>query len=151
MRAPLLSVGMLFCAVALHAQGASTHKSKLSWGPAPAVFPTGAKMAVVRGDPSKAEQFTVELSLPNGYKIPPHFHSTAETVTVKKGTLLVGMGDSLDLSKAKAMKAGKKGSLPAQQHHYAAARGATVISIKSMGPFDMTYVNPADNPEKAGQ
>jgi hypothetical protein len=61
------------------------------------------------------------------------------------------MGDSLDLSKAKAMKAGKKGSLPAQQHHYAAARGATVILIKSMGPFDMTYVNPADNPEKAGQ
>jgi hypothetical protein len=23
--------------------------------------------------------------------------------------------------------------------------------IKSKGPFDMTYVNPADNPEKAGQ
>ena len=151
MRVPLLSVGMLFCAVALHAQGASAHKSALSWGPAPAVFPKGAKMAVVRGDPSKADQFTVELSLPNGYKIPPHFHPTDETVTVKKGTLLVGMGDSLDLSKAKAMKAGKKGSIPAQQHHYAAARGATVISVKAMGPFAMTYVNPADDPQKAGQ
>jgi quercetin dioxygenase-like cupin family protein len=151
MRAPLLSIGMLLCAVALHAQGASAHKSALSWGPAPAVFPKGAKMAVVRGDPSKAEEFTVELSFPNGYKIPPHFHSAEESVTVKKGTLLVGMGDTLDLSKTKAMKAGKKGSLPAQQHHYAAARGATVISIKSKGPFDMTYVNPADNPEKAGQ
>jgi quercetin dioxygenase-like cupin family protein len=151
MRAPLLSIGMLLCAVALHAQGASAHKSALSWGPAPAVFPKGAKMAVVRGDPSKAEEFTVELSFPNGYKIPPHFHSAEESVTVKKGTLLVGMGDTLDLSKTKAIKAGKKGSLPAQQHHYAAARGATVISIKSKGPFDMTYVNPADNPEKAGQ
>ena len=89
MRAPLLSFGMLFCAVALHAQGAPTHKSKLSWSPAPAVFPKGAKMAVVRGDPSKAEQFTVELSFPNGYKIAPHFHPTDETITVKKGTFLV--------------------------------------------------------------
>src|SRR3954451_8289530 len=146
MRALLLSASLLLPAATLHAQSASVHKSHaLTWGPAPAVFPKGAKMAVVSGDPSKAAPFTVELSLPDGYKIAPHSHPTDESVVVKKGTFLVGMGDSLDLSKAKTMKAGAKGKVPANQHHYAAAKGATVISVSSKGPFAMTYVNPADD------
>ena len=106
-------------------------------------------MAVVSGDPSKAASFAVELALPDGYKIPPHFHPTDETVEVKKGTFLVGMGDTLDISKTKAMKAGAKGQVPAQQHHYAVAKGATVVKVTAMGPFAMTYVNPADDPQQA--
>jgi len=160
MRAALLSAGLILWAATVHAQATSpvqttahpasaTHKvHTLHWGPAPAVFPEGAKMAVVKGDPAKAAMFTVELSMPNGYKIAPHYHPTAETVRVKKGTFLVGMGDSLDLSKAKTMKAGAKGTIKAQQHHYAAAKGATVVSVTAMGPFAMTYVNPADDPQK---
>ena len=152
MRAFLLSVTLLLSAATLQGQAAASHKAhSLSWGPAPAVFPQGAKMAVVSGDPSKAAPFTVELSFPDGYKIPPHFHPTAESVTVKKGTFLVGMGDSLDLSKTKTMKPGDKGEIPAEHHHYAAAKGATVVSVTSKGPFAMTYVNPADDPQKADQ
>ena len=99
MRALPLSACPLMWAVMLHGQDSSTAKApKLSWGPAPAVFPKGAKMAVVSGDPGKAAPFTVELAFPNGYKIPPHFHPTDEAVEVKKGTFLVGMGDSLDVS-----------------------------------------------------
>jgi len=104
-------------------------------------------MAVVSGDPSKAAPFTVELAMPGGYKIPPHFHPTDEKVEVKKGTLLVGMGDTFDASKAKPMKAGDTGSVPANAHHFAAAKGATVIAVSAMGPFGMTYVNPADDPQ----
>jgi quercetin dioxygenase-like cupin family protein len=153
MRAVPISACLLLVAVSLQAQAASTTHKKhtLSWGPAPAVFPQGAKMAVVSGDPSKAGPFTVELSFPDGYKIPPHFHPTAESVTVKKGIFLVGMGDSLDLAKVKTMKPGSKGTLPAEHHHYAAAKGATVVSVSSKGPFAMTYVNPADDPQKANQ
>jgi quercetin dioxygenase-like cupin family protein len=149
MRALLLSPCLLLWAVALQAQGASAHaKSTLTWGPAPAVFPTGAQMAVVSGDPSKAAPFTVELSMPNGYKIPPHFHPTDETVTVKKGTFLVGMGDQFDLSKTKTMKKGDSGKVPADHHHFAEAKGATIVSVSAKGPFAMTYVNPADDPSK---
>jgi hypothetical protein len=152
MRAPLLTAGMLLCTITLQAQSAATHtKHSLSWGPAPAVFPKGAQMAVVSGDPSKAAPFAVELAFPDGYKIPPHFHPTAETVEVKKGTFLVGMGDTLDVSKAKAMKVGAKGRVPAQHHHYGVAKGATVVKVTAMGPFAMTYVNPADDPQQAAQ
>jgi len=153
MRALPLSAGLLLLAASLHGQTTtSTHAaSTLAWGPAPAVFPSGAKMAVVSGDPAKADMFTIELAMPDGYKIPPHFHPTDEAVEVKKGTFLVGMGDSLDLSKTNAMKVGSKGQVPAKAHHYAATKGETVVSVTAMGPFAMTYVNPADDPQKKGK
>jgi hypothetical protein len=150
MRALPLSACLLLWAVTLHGQYSSNSKAPtLAWGPAPAVFPKGAKMAVVSGDPAKAAPFTVELSFPDGYKIPPHFHPTEESVEVKKGTFLVGMGDTLDVSKTSPMKVGAKGQLPALAHHYSVAKGATVVSVTSMGPFAMTYVNPADDPQTA--
>ncbi len=156
MRALSLSACLLLWAAALHGQAgyntydtSKTHDtSKLTWGAAPPAFPAGAKMAVVKGDPGKAEMFTVALSFPDGYKIPPHFHPTDEAVTVKEGTFLVGMGDTLDVSKTNAMKAGDSGKVPAEHHHYAVTRGETTVQVTAMGPFAMTYVNPADDPRK---
>ena len=122
---------------------------KLKWGPAPAMLPRGAKMAVVSGDPSKSGPFEVQLSMPGGYRIPPHFHPTDETVAVKSGTFRYGMGDKVETAKMQTMKAGQSGTIQANMHHYATARGKTVISISSTGPFATTYVNPADDPTKA--
>ena len=134
---------------ALPAQATPTAKADtLQWGPAPAVFPAGAKMAVVSGDPTKAGMFTVELAMPDGYRLQPHFHPTDETVEVKQGTFVFGMGDTFDLAKAKPMKVGDKGTIAANMHHYAAAKGATVVDVTAMGPFAMTYVNPMDDPTK---
>jgi hypothetical protein len=82
----------------------------LVWGPAPAVFPAGAKMAVLQGDPSQTAMFTVRLEMPDGYRIPPHFHPTDEHVTVISGTFLVGMGDAIDAAHAITLPAG--GSSP---------------------------------------
>jgi quercetin dioxygenase-like cupin family protein len=78
---------LLFAPPALRAQAAEKAPA-LQWGPAPPVFPKGAKMALVSGDPSQAQPFEVQLSFPNGYRVPPHFHPTDETVEVKKGTFL---------------------------------------------------------------
>jgi len=33
-------------------------------------------------------------------------------------------------------------------HHFAAVKSATVIAVSSMGPFAMTYVNAADDPQQ---
>jgi hypothetical protein len=46
------------------------------------------------------------------------------------------------------MKAGDKGQVPAQMHHFAAAKGATVVRVTAMRPFAMTYVSPADDPQQ---
>jgi len=147
----LLASASLFLVLtpALPAQGTPTAKAdSLQWGPAPAVFPAGAKMAVVSGDPSKPGPFVIQLAMPDGYRLAPHFHPTDETVEVKQGTFLFAMGDTFDLAKTKPMNVGEKGSIPANMHHYATAKGATVVAVTSTGPFALTYVNPADNPQK---
>lgn len=138
MRIPLVSLGLLLPA-ALSAQA-------LKWGPAPDAFPKGAKMAVVSGDPAKAGPLVVEFSMPAGYKIAPHFHPVDETVTIKKGSFIVGMGDKVDATKTKAMKVGDKETIAATMHHYASTKVPTVIEVSAMGPFVLTYVNAADDP-----
>ena len=118
----------------------------LQWGPAPAVFPAGAQLAVVSGDPSKAGKFVIQLKMPDGYKLAPHSHPTEEAVQVKQGDFLVGMGDKFDAAKLKSIK--PMGKMPATMHHFAATKGETIVQVTAQGPFAMTYVNPADDPSK---
>jgi hypothetical protein len=149
----IVAVLLLIAPAGWAAQAAPKAKAKkttmLKWGPAPPIFPKGATMAVVKGDPGKAGEFVIQLSMPSGYKIPPHFHPTDEALQVKKGTFLVGMGDTIDLKSAKSMKVGEKGMVGAQMHHFGAAQGATIVQVTAMGPFALTYVNPADTPPAA--
>ena len=103
---------------------------------------------MLQGDPSKAgEEFTVRLRLPNGYRIAPHTHPTAENITVIEGTFLVGMGSTFDRAKTMALPRGAFVSAPAEHPHYAAAKGETVVQVHAIGPFALTYVNPADAPQ----
>ena len=128
---------------------ASASQNGVQWGPAPAVFPPGAEFAVMQGDPSKAEPFTVRLRFPNGYKIPAHTHPTVENVTVLSGTFMAGMGPKFDESALKALGRDDFASLPAEHPHYAMARGLTIVQVHAIGPFALTYVNPADTPAAA--
>ena len=121
-------------------------KQDIEWGPAPAVFPPGAEFAVLEGDPSKAEPFTVRLRFPNKYRIPPHTHPTTENVTVIEGTFLAGSGPQFVEADLQAYGRGGFASIPADHAHYAMARGQTVVQVHALGPFVLTYVNPHDNP-----
>jgi hypothetical protein len=120
----------------------------LKWGPAPPALPAGSQMAVLDGDPSKDGNFVLRAKLPDGYTIPPHWHSTDEHVTVISGSFGIGIGDSLDKSKVRYLPAGSYVRLGKEQRHYAIAKGETVIQVHAMGPFDLHYVNPADDPTK---
>jgi len=122
----------------------------VKWGPAPAIFPAGARMAVMQGDPSKSELFTVRLDMPKGYRIAPHFHPTDEHITVISGNFDVGMGDKVDTKKVMKLTAGGFASAPAHTHHYAIATTHTVVQVHAMGPFQLTYVNAADDPTRKG-
>ena len=99
----------------------------LQWGPAPAIFPPGAEMAVLQGDPSKSDEFTVRLRMPSGYKIPPHTHPTTENVTVITGTFLAGMGAQFDEAATERLGQGDFVSLPQNHPHFAMTRGQTIV------------------------
>jgi hypothetical protein len=120
----------------------------LKWSDVPPVLPKGAKLAVLQGDPAKPGPFVMRLSAPAGYKVAPHSHAQAENVTVLSGQFMVGMGDKFDAKALKPMKAGAFGSIPGKANHFAMAKTATVIQIHGEGPFDLTYANPADDPQK---
>ena len=137
---------LAFVTLAVAGPRLSAQMPAMKWGPAPAVFPAGAKMAVLAGDPGKAEQFTVRLDFPKGYVIPAHFHPTDEVITVISGTFQVGMGDKLDTKKMMALPSGGFVVAPAKMNHYARAKEHTVVQVSAMGPFAMTYVNAADTP-----
>ena len=123
----------------------------IKWGDAPPSMPKGAKIAVLYGDPSKAGPFVMRLKAPAGYKIPPHWHSQAEALTVVSGTFYFWMGDKMDAAAAHPLKAGGFHYLSPKEHHFAFSKAASVVQLNGEGPFDITYINPADDPQKAAK
>jgi hypothetical protein len=123
----------------------------VKWGPAPPVLPKSMKIAVLYGDPGKAGPFVMRLMAPAGGMIAPHWHSQAENLTVISGALYLGEGDKMDKKAAHALKAGGYHYLPGKAHHYAFTKTATVVQVHGDGPFDITYINPDDDPSKAAK
>ena len=127
------------------------NESDIKWMDAPPIFVKGAKMAVLEGDPSKEGEFTVRLSMPANYRISPHWHPTTENVTVLKGDFYLGTGDKFDEKAATLLHVGGFASIPATHHHFAFTKGEVIVQVHAMGPFQLTYVNPADDPSRAKQ
>ena len=125
--------------------------ANIKWGPAPPSLPKGARLAVLSGDPGKSGPFVMRLMAPAGYKIAPHWHTQSENLSVVSGTLYLGQGDKMDKAKAHALKAGGYHFLPGKAHHYAFTKTPTVVQIHGDGPFDITYINPEDDPAKAAK
>jgi hypothetical protein len=123
---------------------------KIKWGPAPPALPPGAEAAVLVGNPGKAGPYVIRAKFPDGYKVPPHWHPTDENVTVIKGTFMIGTGEKFDSSKMESLPAGSFMRMPKTMRHYAMAKGETIVQVHGMGPFDITYVNAADDPRKKG-
>jgi quercetin dioxygenase-like cupin family protein len=121
---------------------------QLKWGPAPPALPAGAQVAVLDGDPTKPGAFVLRVKFPDGYTVPPHWHPTIENLVVLGGTLMVGMGDKLDKASMQTLTVGGYSKMPARMNHYVITKGETTIQVHGVGPFEVTYVNPADDPRK---
>jgi hypothetical protein len=145
--AMLLAAAPLLVTPDLAAQSADT-TTPLQWAAAPSLLPPGALIAVVSGDPTRPGESTIELSMPDGYRMPPHFHPTDERVEVKQGTLLVGMGDRLDIKQTVPLDVGVTVNAPAGMHHYSVAKGVTVVAVTFMGPYTITYLNAYEAPRR---
>ena len=146
----LLAVGVASFAFAQVTTTMSDHgfltKEEMKWVAAPASLPAGAKVALLEGDPTKEGPFTLRLQFPDGYSIQPHSHPAIEHVTVISGTLNFGMGEKFDKSGGRALSAGSFAFMPPGMRHFAWTTGETVIQLHGMGPWQINYVNPADDP-----
>jgi anti-sigma factor ChrR (cupin superfamily) len=136
--------------VAQEAKKMTTHvmvnASDIKWGEPPAKLEKGASFAVISGDPGQAGPYVVRLKMPAGYKIAPHWHPTDENVTVLSGTFALGMGEKFNPATMKELPVGGFGLLPAEMRHFAMAKTEATVQVHGIGPFVLTYVNPADDP-----
>ncbi|MGN6588773.1 MAG: cupin domain-containing protein [Sphingomicrobium sp.] len=110
-------------------------------------LPAGAKMAVVSGDPTKATNFKVQIKMPADYTVPPHHHPTDEVVRVRSGSLSYGMGDKVDKSNAGTLTDPKTHvTMQAGMNHWVFTSAPALVEVTGMGPFQIVYVDPKDDP-----
>jgi len=120
----------------------------IEWGAPPPSLPPGAQAAILFGHPGKEGPFVMRLKLPAGFVVPPHRHSKDESVTVISGRFSITSGDKIDRASVKPLPAASFFHMPAGMTHYAIAEADSVVQIHGMGPFDVIYVDPKDDPRK---
>lgn len=121
---------------------------QLEWGPVGSM-PAGATAAVLEGDPSKAEDFTMRIRFPADYVIPVHTHPAVERVTVLEGTLYFAVGDRFDRQAAQAFGPGALAVMDIGVPMYGYTKNEpVVIQLNGRGPWGIDYVNPEDDPRR---
>lgn len=121
---------------------------EIEWVEGPGSFEPGAHFAVLEGDPGKDGIFTMQVRLPDGFLINPHWHPNVERLTVLRGTFLLGSGETVDKEAAMVLKAGSYTAMPPEMVHFAIVEGETVVQLTTVGPWEIHYVNPEHDPRK---
>ena len=124
-----------------------TSPDQLRWADAPSVGP-GAKIAVIEGPLDKPVAFTFRLKLPANLKIAPHTHPAFERVTVLSGTFHFAHGDVYEPAKAQALGPGSVAIMPPGAPMFGYTKEETVIQLHGIGPWGISYIDPADDPRK---
>ena len=140
-----------FAAQARDPEQVFLNSKDVKWGAPPPAVPKGAKIAVLYGDPMAAGPFVMRVMVPSNYKLPPHWHSHPQQVTVLSGALYIKTYDDAGNSREQAIKAGGFVRLPAKARQNAYTKSATVIEVHADGPWELNYVNPNDDPSKWAQ
>lgn len=131
-------------------QGKEAHvvlqPDEFAYQPGPGSLQEGSEYAVLYGNPGSEELFAMRLKLPDGFHIPPHSHPRPEVVTVIAGTVLLGSGEDADPDAATRLETGSFFAFDPGMVHYVFTEGETVVQLNSTGPWDIEYVDPADDP-----
>jgi len=92
--------------------------------------------------------YTIGLKMPDGYRVPPHWHPMDASVTVVQGSFIMGLGEKVEPAQAQELTTGAYMRVSKGVRHYEWAKGDTIIYVYGLGPLDTIYVNPADDPRQ---
>jgi hypothetical protein len=122
------------------------HSEDVIWKVFPA-FPSGARLAVLVGDPTKRGPYVIRVKLPAGVKMLPHEHSEDRIYTVISGVFYIGLGEEFDETKLSAHAPGSVLILPgAQPHFHWAKSGEYITQVSAIGPLGLAYIDSANDP-----
>ena len=117
------------------------------WQPGPPTLEPGSQGAVLAGNPSQPGPFTLRVRLPARYRIAPHRHPVDERLTVLSGTLCFATAGPANVAQdTLCIGPGTFRVMPTNVVHSDWALGPVEYQIEALGPFDLIYVNPADDP-----
>jgi hypothetical protein len=71
-----------------------------------------------------------------------------EHVTVMKGVMTLGFGERRQEAGMQELPAGSYTRLPSGVPHYNRMKGETILQFHGIGPYDIEYVNPEDDPSR---
>lgn len=117
-------------------------ETDLKWGACPDFMPRGCQIAVLHGDPARANA-DVFFKVPGNSEIPRHWHTSAERMVLVAGELHV----RYDGHKTAVLKPGTYAYGPARAPHAASCKGseACVLFIAFESPVDAIAGGPDDS------
>jgi quercetin dioxygenase-like cupin family protein len=144
-------IASLAAASAQHSMDVVLIKSSdgLTWKDNPNI-PKGAQVAVLQEpSPTNGNVSIQRVKFPANYKVPPHTHPSAETITVISGRIGLGSGEKFEAKATDMVTASAFYSHPANHPHYVWTENEeAIIQVQSVGQRGITYINPADDPRK---
>ncbi len=129
-----LTAGAGVALAAMTAAPVTLNPANLHWiaGTGPA---TRSSNAILSGNPNKSGMAVIRVKMPDGYTNPPHYHAHPEYITVMQGTLLFGVGNTINKAKATVLPTGSFIMVPTGVHHWSVARGETIEQVSGEGPL----------------
>lgn len=88
--------------------------ARLQWGPCPPFIGEGCRLAFLHGDPAKPN-LDVFFKVPGDFKIPHHWHTSAERMALVSGRMTV----TYDNQKSELLETGTYAYGPAKHPHTA--------------------------------
>ena len=99
------------------------------------------QVAIMDGDLKKAgSSYTMRLKLPDAYTIPLHWHPDTERLTILSGTIMFGVGDTMDRTRTTALGPGSYVIIPAHVRHWVTSKGDTIFQVSGVAPFMVNFI-----------
>lgn len=123
--------------------------SEMKWSPAPTEYPLGAQIAILHGQQNKIGPIIVRIKVPANYKFPPHYYNMDIYLTILSGSLNIATGDVFSERKTKRLPSGSFAIIRSGSNTYSWTDTETVVEMHTIGPVNLQYVNPKDDPRTA--
>lgn len=114
--------------------------SDIQWVPVPG-YPPGYARMMLEGTAGDPGAHTYRVRMPAGFRVEPHTHPADEHITVLQGPWHLGLGESFDTSRLKALPAGSFVLIPAGTPHFISADNEAIIQVHGVGAVSMTFVS----------
>ena len=96
---------------------------------------------MLEGKADEPGAHTYRVRLPAGFRIEPHTHPADEHITVLQGPWHLGLGESFDTSRLKALPTGSFVIIPAGTPHFISTENEVIVQVHGVGVVNITVVS----------